>query len=134
LSQRAIELLLKGAFTATLLETGAGKVFTGSRAVTIWPSWLTVVFGVIELLAVPILWMPHRWAMAGIGLGVVLAVGGIAFSLWAPSGAECGCLGTLRKLSRREHLMLSATIGAVSTALLALRPIAKASTRSRPRV
>jgi hypothetical protein len=117
---RAIDHACRILLSVLLLVVGGSKVLTGHAAATIWPAWVTVWGGIVEIIVALLLWSALRKAACV----AVVAIGAaaIVFTWLAPSGASCGCLGTLHVLSNREHIMLGATLGLLATSLLETAP------------
>lgn len=63
--------------------------------------------------------LTRRWSLA-CHATLLLAAAGICYALFGPS-KPCGCLGSAWALTRREHLMVAGSFGALASLALRLR-------------
>lgn len=107
-------MAVRAALVITLLATGMAKLLGGSARGPV----LILSVGCLEV-AVACLLM-SRFVLVAAYLGLVLAAGFVAATLFGAAEPDCGCLGHLVQLERGQRLVLAGGIGAASGILIAL--------------
>jgi hypothetical protein len=102
----------RGVLAALLAIACLGKLLGGYQEYFAIPeSMFLASIGFEACLLIGLLTKRH-WRLSALGVGLLSAIG-IGIELLG-SGATCGCLGSLVRLSAGQHVLVNATAGAIA--------------------
>lgn len=100
------------ALLVVLSTTCAAKLWSGHQPHFALSREVFIIATIVEIALVCGLLVRRLRAWASVGVGVLAAIG-IVVEFFG-RGRTCGCLGSVIRLTSAQHILLSATVGALA--------------------